>query len=94
MSDQVLVFAGESLPYSGSEDEDDEENGSAQGLIKHHHIHGHSQLHPSTPETNNNSLSAGDLQGPLGHSATQDAKPGQDDSEDQGRLFTQLVWLD
>lgn len=45
-----------------------------------HHIH--SQLHPGTPETNNNSLSAGDLQGPLSHNVV-DAK-GQDDSEDQG----------
>lgn len=77
--------AGETLPYSGSEDEEDEENsGSTTGLMKHHHLHSHGQLHPGTPETNNNSLSAGDLQGPLSHSTTTDTKPGQDDSEDQG----------
>ncbi|XP_065201366.1 LIM/homeobox protein Lhx1 isoform X1 [Planococcus citri] len=72
----------DSLTFSGSEDDDDEEsNSSASGLMKHHI---HSQLHPNTPETNNNSLSAGDLQGPLSHSVV-DSK-GQDDSEDQGSL--------
>lgn len=83
---RVVGFVpGESLPYSGSEDEEDDENsGSTAGLLKHHHLH--SQLHPGTPETNNNSLSAGDLQGPLGHPAPTDAKPGQDDSEDQGTV--------
>ncbi|XP_054281117.1 LIM/homeobox protein Lhx5 isoform X1 [Macrosteles quadrilineatus] len=84
--DYITGKHGESLPYSGSEDEEDDENsGSTAGLMKHHHLHG--QLHPGTPETNNNSLSAGDLQGPLGHSTNPDTKPGQDDSEDQG------LWL-
>lgn len=79
----VLFFAADSLPFSGSEDEDDDDNGSTTaGLMKHHHLHG--QMHPGTPETNNNSLSAGDLQGPLGHSGAGDSKTGQDDSEDQG----------
>ncbi len=53
-----------------------------------HHLH--SQLHPGTPETNNNSLSAGDLQGSLSHNVV-DTK-GQDDSEDQGKPY--LVTFD
>lgn len=81
-----MWYVADSLTFSGSEDEDDEEsNSSASGLMKHHL---HSQLHPGTPETNNNSLSAGDLQGPLSHSVV-DTK-GQDDSEDQGRY----TWRD
>lgn len=88
------MFPGESVPYSGSEDEEDDENSSSNaGLMKHHHLH--SQLHPGTPEANNNTLSAGDLQGPLGHPATADGKTGQDDSEDQGTLLGQvrLRWV-
>lgn len=81
----VTIFClGESIPFSGSEDDDDDDTSSSTaGMIKHHHIHG--QIHPGTPETNNNSLSAGDLQGPLGHAGTGDSKTGQDDSEDQGK---------
>ncbi|XP_018912338.2 LIM/homeobox protein Lhx5 isoform X2 [Bemisia tabaci] len=70
-----------SLNFSGSEEEDDDDTSSSTvgGMIKHHHsLHG--QLHPATPEANNNSLSAGDLQGPLDH----DTK--HEDLEDQGSL--------
>lgn len=84
-----MWYVADSLTFSGSEDDDDEEsNSSASGLMKHHI---HSQLHPNTPETNNNSLSAGDLQGPLSHSVV-DSK-GQDDSEDQGRLSFEIAKL-
>lgn len=77
-----MWYVSDSLTFSGSEDEDDEEsNSSASGLMKHHL---HSQLHPGTPETNNNSLSVGDLQGPLSHTVV-DSKT-QDDSEDQGTV--------
>lgn len=79
-------FSGiDSLPYSGSEDEEDDETTSNSiSSTKHHLITGlhgavpGSILPPTTPEANNNSLSAGDLQTP--HSGL-DLK---EDSEDQG----------
>ncbi|XP_022165518.1 LIM/homeobox protein Lhx5 [Myzus persicae] len=78
----------DSLTYSGSEDEEDDETTSNSiSSTKHHLItglHGSggpgSILPPTTPEANNNSLSAGDLQAP--HSGL-DLK---EDSEDQGSL--------
>ncbi|XP_025425898.1 LIM/homeobox protein Lhx1 [Sipha flava] len=77
----------DSLPYSGSEDEEDDETTSTSiSSTKHHLISGlhgtgpGSILPPTTPEANNNSLSAGDLQAP--HSGL-DLK---EDSEDQGSL--------
>jgi len=81
-------FSGiDSLTYSGSEDEEDDETTSNSiSSTKHHLItglHGSggpgSILPPTTPEANNNSLSAGDLQAP--HSGL-DLK---EDSEDQGK---------
>lgn len=79
----------DSLPYSGSEDDEDDEttSNSISSTTKHHLITGlhgtgpGSILPPTTPEANNNSLSAGDLQAP--HSAL-DLK---EDSEDQGEEF-------
>ncbi|KAK7605009.1 hypothetical protein V9T40_006195 [Parthenolecanium corni] len=80
--DLLQLTSINSLTFSGSEDEDDEEsNSSASGLMKHHI---HSQLHPGTPETNNNSLSAGDLQGSLSHNLIEPKI--ENDSEDQGSL--------
>ncbi|KAI5721901.1 hypothetical protein M8J76_000605 [Diaphorina citri] len=69
----------DSIGYSGSEDEDDDDNSSSTtGLMKHHL---HSQLGlPGTPETNNNSLSAGDLSGLHG------IDPKAEDSDDNGSL--------
>lgn len=78
-----MWYVADSLTFSGSEDEDDEEsNSSASGLMKHHI---HSQLHPGTPETNNNSLSAGDLQGSLSHNLIEPKI--ENDSEDQGKII-------
>lgn len=54
-----------------------------------HHIH--SQLHPGTPETNNNSLSAGDLQGSLSHNLIEPKI--ENDSEDQGELIYYKYYL-
>lgn len=84
----VRVTGIDSLPYSGSEDEEDDETTSNSiSSTKHHLITGlhgagpGSILPPTTPEANNNSLSAGDLQAP--HSGL-DLK---EDSEDQGELL-------
>lgn len=82
-----VCFTGmDSLPYSGSEDEEDDEttSNSISSTTKHHLITGlhgtgpGSILPPTTPEANNNSLSAGDLQ------ASHSALDLKEDSEDQG----------
>lgn len=88
-----LISGIDSLPYSGSEDEEDDEttSNSISSSTKHHLISGlhgagpGSILPPTTPEANNNSLSAGDLQAP--HSGL-DLK---EDSEDQGTHCIQIV---
>lgn len=87
-----FVSGIDSLPYSGSEDEEDDEtaSNSISSSTKHHLITGlhgggpGSILPPTTPEANNNSLSAGDLQAP--HSAL-DLK---EDSEDQGKKYLNI----
>ncbi|BES91309.1 Lim homeobox protein [Nesidiocoris tenuis] len=60
------------MPFSGSEEEEDEETSSV-GLLKQHHLHGSGPLH--APEGSNSSTLPGG----------QDPK-GQEDSEDQGSL--------
>ncbi|KAK9498245.1 hypothetical protein O3M35_004101 [Rhynocoris fuscipes] len=75
----VLLCPGESLQFSGSDEEDEDDSTSASILKGHHPLHGSTGLHhgPSQPESNNN------LPGQL--TPGQDPKE-RDDSEDQGSL--------
>ncbi|KAL1129930.1 hypothetical protein AAG570_012874 [Ranatra chinensis] len=82
------MHPGDSMPFSGSEDEDDEDTGSSTaGVLKQPLVQA-SGLHPGPgphhPESNNNSLPTPNL----AHPHQTDTKPPQDDSEDQGHSST------
>ncbi|XP_073994892.1 LIM homeobox 1 isoform X3 [Rhodnius prolixus] len=78
--DVCSLCAGESLQFSGSEDEDEDDSTSASLLKGHHPLHGAPGLHHGPPpqESNNN------LPGQL--TPGQDPKE-RDDSEDQETTF-------